>query len=95
MRLISITVVDKGDFDVIYHYDDKGKIVTKKRTVKRNKPITKSITKEYPGAEIFEREAHDLFGVEFEGNKHLHEPVFLPDNYEGKPPFRKEVKKDA
>ena len=95
MRLISITVVDKGDFDVIYHYDDSGKIVAKTKTVKRSKPVLKSIMKEYPSAEIFEREAHDLFGVEFEGNTHLHEPVFLPEGYKGEPPYRKEVGKDA
>ncbi len=95
MRLISITVVDKGDLEVIYHYDDGKKVTKETRKLKRSKPVTKSVVSEYPSAEIFEREAHDLFGVEFEGNPHLHEPVFLPEGYHGKPPYLKEVKKGA
>jgi NADH:ubiquinone oxidoreductase subunit C len=39
---------------------------------------------------VLEREAHDLFGIKFTGNKHLKEPLFLPDDYKGKPPFLKE-----
>lgn len=92
MRLISITVIDDGDFRLIYHYDDKGKVVTKTKKVKKSKPIVESISHEYPLAEVLEREAHDLFGVEFKGNKHLHEPLFLPDDYKGKPPYLKEGK---
>jgi len=92
MRLISITAIDDGDFRLLYHYDDGKKVVTKTKKVKKSEPVVKSISDEYPLAEVLEREAHDLFGVEFEGNKHLHEKLFLPDNYEGKPPYLKEGK---
>ena len=42
----------------------------------------------YPNAEPYERELHELFGIEFEGHPRLI-PLFLERNYDI-PPFRKD-----
>jgi NADH-quinone oxidoreductase subunit C len=93
MRLISITAIDEGKkLRLVYHFDNDGQVVTKERELAKSKPVTQSIVRDYPGAEFYEREAHDLFGAEFQGNPHLHESLFLPDDYHGKPPFLKRGK---
>ena len=90
-RLIAISCVDEGNFRVLYHFETKKGIINLEVKVPKEKPIIPTIMTVFPQAELFEREAHDLFDVEFEGNPRLHEPVFLPDDYKGKGPYLKEV----
>jgi len=52
-------------------------------------PGIPSITSVFPGANFFEREAFDLFGVHFEGHPELTR-ILLPDEWEGHP-----LRKDA
>lgn len=52
-------------------------------------PTVPSITGTFPGANFFEREAYDLFGVEFEDHPDLTR-ILLPDDWEGHP-----LRKDA
>lgn len=47
-------------------------------------PVVPSITSVYPGANFFEREAYDLFGIEFAGHPDLSR-ILLPDDWEGHP----------
>ena len=46
----------------------------------REDPRTPSITFLWPGAEWAEREAYDMFGIEFEGNRDLRR-IYLPDDF--------------
>ena len=43
-----------------------------------------SLTPHIPGAEWHEREAHERFGINFEGNVNL-KPLYLPDDFIGNP----------
>ena len=95
-RLITITCLkQKQKFKLIYQFDRNGKINILKTELTKKKPIINSIEKMFPTAGIFEREIHDFFGDEFQGNERLHDKLFLPENWKGKPPFLKEEKSNA
>jgi NADH-quinone oxidoreductase subunit C len=52
-------------------------------------PAMPSLTGVFPGADFYEREAYDLFGVEFVGHPELTR-ILLPEGWEGHP-----LRKDA
>jgi NADH:ubiquinone oxidoreductase subunit C len=78
LRLIAIVCRDENDFLLDYYFDSNGKISCLKFVVPKNEPKIESITEDYPNADYYEREIHDFFGVEFEGNMNLHLKLFLP-----------------
>jgi len=59
-----------------------------KTRIPREKPQFKTVTGIFPNAEPYEREIHELFGINFEGHKRL-TPLLLERDYEI-PPFRKD-----
>jgi NADH:ubiquinone oxidoreductase subunit C len=89
-RLITITALDsRGCYHLLYHFDKDG-IKTFKVLIPEKKPVMESIVDIFPSAEFYEREIHDFFGIEFKGNPKLHEKIFLPEDWEGRPPLRKD-----
>jgi len=73
-------------FEVIYHLFST---VTKKRVrlkvrLAGDDPAVDSLTSMWPGADFFEREVFDLFGVRFNGHPNL-KRIMMPDNWEGHP----------
>lgn len=52
-------------------------------------PTVPSITGVFPGADFYEREAYDLFGLQFTGHPDLTR-ILLPDDWSGHP-LRKDV----
>jgi NADH-quinone oxidoreductase subunit C len=89
-RLITISAFDsRGCFHLLYHFDING-IKTLKVLVPEKKPVIPSIMDIFLSAEFYEREIHDFFGIEFKGNPKLHEKLFLPDNWQGNPPLKKD-----
>ena len=88
--LADITCVDwtpnDPRFEVIYHLFST---VTKKRVrlkvrVSGDDARVDSLTPIWPGANFFEREVFDLFGVRFQEHPNLRR-ILMPDNWEGHP----------
>ena len=73
-------------FEVIYHLFST---VTKKRVrlkvrLSEDDARVDSLTPIWPGADYFEREVFDLFGVRFQEHPNL-KRIMMPDNWEGHP----------
>ena len=70
-----------------YTNEEKLHIILKAR-IPREKPQFSTVIGMFPNAEPYEREIHELFGINFEGHPSL-TPLFLEREYEI-PPFRKD-----
>ena len=88
--LSCITVVDYEEqeeiFEMVYHlvsidYHHK---LAMKVSLPSNSPVVPSIFKIWKSADWFEREAHDLFGIQFEGRENPL-PLLLYEGFEGYP----------
>ena len=93
-HLSTITATDLGaEMELIYHLAYKGSIELSLRvTVNKNNPSVQTITDIIPGAVLYEREAHEMIGVMFEGHPDL-SPLVLPEGWpKGVYPLRKEEK---
>jgi NADH-quinone oxidoreductase subunit C len=82
--LSDLAGVDTGtDFQVVYHLfsvvtPDWLRVVADR--IPRDQPRIPSITFLWKGAEWMEREAYDMFGLVFEGNRDLRR-IYLPDDF--------------
>jgi NADH-quinone oxidoreductase subunit C len=84
-QVMDITVVDWPDreerFEVVYHlYSiEKGHRVRLKVPVGNEPPTVASVTPVWRGANWFEREAYDMYGVIFEGHPDLRRILLYPE----------------
>ena len=88
LRCLSVVdyVESTAEFEVNYHLyslDRRHKMVVKTR-VPEDSPAVPTVTSIWAGANWYERESHDLFGVTFEGHPNL-VPLLLYDEFEGFP----------
>jgi len=88
--LSDITCVDwfpsEPRFEVVYSllsHSRKERIRLKVRLPGED-PYVESLTAQWPGADPFEREVFDLFGVRFQGHPNLRR-ILMPDDWEGHP----------
>ena len=85
--LLCLCVVDYEEhLQVVYHLYStvkKHKMVLK-ASVPTEDPSIPSVISVWPGADWFEREGHDLFGVVFEGHPNM-TPLLLYEGFEGFP----------
>ena len=82
--LSAVDYIDR--LEVVYHLfslNERHRLVVK-TSVPPDDPRVPSVVSVWKGADWFEREAHDLFGVEFEGHPNL-EPLLLYEGFEGHP----------
>jgi len=78
-RISSITGVDTGkNIEVIYHFIHKKKTLNIRVSLNKKNPAVESITKIYPGANLFERELSEMLGVEVRNHPNL-KKLFLSD----------------
>jgi len=89
-HLSTITAVDVGSgIELLYHFACKDALVSLRTQVPKDNPVISTIVDVIPGAALYEREIHDLFGVHFEGNPDLSR-LLLPDRWpENVYPLRK------
>ena len=89
---IASAVDDFDGLEVIYHfsYDASGIVVSVRALLKdKGDPHIDTVTGVTRSAWWIEREIHELFGIEFDGNKDLR-PLLLPDDWpSGVYPLRK------
>jgi NADH-quinone oxidoreductase subunit C len=88
--LSDVTCVDwypsEPRFEVIYHLlsiPNKERVRLKVR-LDSGSPVVESITSVWPGANYFEREVFDLFGIRFTGHPYLRR-LLMPEDWEGYP----------
>ena len=89
--LTNIDWIEEGKFQLVYiifNWDNP--IYVQVRTkIDRENPKFNTITTVYPGAKYYERDVHEFFGVEFEGNPDSLKQLFL-ENWDDIPPLRKD-----
>jgi len=88
--LSDVTCVDwyprEPRFDVVYHLlsiPRKERVRLKVR-LNSSSPVVESLTPVWPGANYFEREVFDLFGIRFSGHPYLRR-ILMPEDWEGHP----------
>jgi NADH-quinone oxidoreductase subunit C len=88
--LSDITCVDwypaEPRFEIVYHLlsISKKERVRLKVRLDSAAPVVDSLTPIWPGANYFEREVFDLFGIRFSGHPYLVR-LLMPENWEGHP----------
>lgn len=89
-RLIALTaMIERDEYVVLYQFDDEDLFMLELRFPKKENHVD-SVTEFFPGADIMERELHDLFGIEFDGNPNMEHKLFLADDWKAGPPRRNE-----
>jgi NADH-quinone oxidoreductase subunit C len=88
--LSDITCVDwypsEPRFEIVYHLisiQNKERVRLKVK-LNSSSPAVESLTSVWPGANYFEREIFDLFGVRFTGHPYLRR-ILMPEDWEGHP----------
>jgi NADH-quinone oxidoreductase subunit C len=88
--LADLTAVDwfprEPRFEVVYSLlsHERRERLRVKVKVNGADPYVESVTPIWPGAEPFEREVFDLFGIRFQGHPDLRR-ILLPEDWEGHP----------
>jgi NADH-quinone oxidoreductase subunit C len=88
--LSDVTCVDwypaEPRFEVVYHLLSIRKKERVRLKVRLNgaSPAVESLTSVWPGANYFEREVFDLFGIRFTGHPYLRR-ILMPEDWEGHP----------
>ena len=82
-----VDLIEENKMEVVYHVysisNGGGALVFKVQT-DRDDPVVPSLTPLWPGAELQEREAYDLLGIEFEGHPDLRR-ILTWDGFNGHP----------
>jgi len=82
--LSAITGLDPGPetgyLEVLYHFCAASAVITLRLSVDRSAPAVPTLSLIIPGAEVFERELQEMFGVKVSGLPNV-EHLYLPDEW--------------
>jgi NADH-quinone oxidoreductase subunit C len=90
VRLSTVTAVDRYPaeprFEVVYHLHsiERNERVRLKCRLRGEDPVIESVTGVWRGANWYEREVFDLFGIKFLGHPDLRR-IMMPEDWEGHP----------
>lgn len=90
IRLSSVTAVDRYPaeprFEVVYHLHslERNERVRLKARISGENPQIETVTTVWRGANWYERETFDLFGIQFLGHPDLRR-IMMPDDWQGHP----------
>lgn len=89
--LTCVDWIDEGKYQLVYILFnwDKPVRVQLRAKVERPTPKVQTIMHIFPGAKYYERDVHEFYGVEFEGNPDSYKQLFL-ENWDDIPPLRKD-----
>ena len=94
--LMQITVVDwleEEKFELVYQmwsYTNSVHAFVKVELPREENPEISTVKDVFPVAETYERDAHDFYGIEFNGNKKTEMPWILDEPEMGLHPHRKD-----
>lgn len=90
-HISAISGYDNGkQIELIYHFVHGKNVLSIKTSIDREKPVVNSIIKQFPGAELYERECYEMFGVKFQGNPNMRRILLGPTS--PVTPLRKDAK---
>jgi len=90
VMLSCIDWLEEEKFELVYHlwsYEVKEHVMLSVR-MNRNNASMPSMSHLFPQIETYEREIHEMYGIEFDGNNRL--TPFLLENWHHTPPMRKD-----
>jgi membrane-bound hydrogenase subunit beta len=93
-HLSTITARDAGNdkLEALYHLAQPDMALILRLQTDRSNPVLPTTVSVYPGAIFYEREVHDLVGINYEGHPDMR-PLVLPEDWpQGVYPLRKEWK---
>jgi|GEM_PF-255423 NADH-quinone oxidoreductase subunit C len=82
--------IEENQFELVFilwNYDEGIQIIAKTR-IDRTEPKFVTIRHLWPQAETYEREFHEMYGIDFEGNDRLGE--FILEDWDDMPPMRRD-----
>jgi len=83
----------KTSFEVVYHlWSDKNGMFSLRVSLSHDNPEIGTVTDIVPAAILYEREVHDLFGIEFPGHPDMRRLLLSDDWPLGEHPLRKDWK---
>lgn len=92
-HISSISGYDNGkEIEVVYHFTYGKLYLGIKTLIDRKHPKIPSIVKQFPGADLYERECFEMFGIHFEGNNNLN-PILLGEDSPKTPLLKKDIPK--
>ncbi len=89
-HISTVDWLEDGEIELVYivmNYDNLVEVIAKIR-LDRDKPEIPTLREFWPQIETYEREIHEMYGVNFVGHGNLTE--FILEDWEGIPPMRRD-----